>query len=113
MPQEEVLDDNGPGLIIPSDPVTETDESSITEEIKVAKTRIYDDAVDKNVAAVVIYANDDKFYYDADYTVEVPEDDMLNLFFKGVVVVTGTDEYAKPVGFAEGTFVFFEAGGEG
>ena len=59
--------------------------------------RIYQDAVDKNVAKVVVYANESKaLFYDAAFTEEkaVPADDCLNLFFKGVVALFDGSYYA-------------------
>lgn len=48
--------------------------------------RIYNDASDKNVAKVIVYASEsNKIYYDAEHKNEVPAADCLNLFLKGVV----------------------------
>ena len=48
--------------------------------------RIFQDAVDKNVATVVIYADASKdLFYDEAGTAAVPATDCLNLFAKGVV----------------------------
>lgn len=61
------------------------------------KTFIYDDAKDKNVAVTVVYANEtNELFYDAECTVEVPAEDGLDLFVKGVVALK-SDEYYKPV----------------
>lgn len=54
------------------------------------KDRIFQDAEDKNVAQVVLYANESKaLFYDAEFTETkaVPADDCLNLFYKGVVAL--------------------------
>lgn len=54
------------------------------------KDRVYQDAEDKNVATVVIYANESKaLFYDSAFTEAkaVPAADCLNLFFKGVVAL--------------------------
>ncbi len=55
-----------------------------------AKVRVFNDACDKNVAKVVIFKNETKYYYDEAFKNEVPAADMLNLFFKGMVVKDGT-----------------------
>lgn len=48
--------------------------------------RIYNDAKDKNVAAVLVYANSEKaLFYDAEFTDAVDADDCLELFSKGVI----------------------------
>lgn len=58
--------------------------------------RVYQDAIDKNVATVVIFSNNGSYYYDEAKTKEVPAKDMLNLFMKGVVAFDGTT-YTKAV----------------
>ena len=70
------------------------------------KTRIFNDACDKNVAAIVIYKNSNKFYYDAEFENEIPADDMLNLFFKGVVLKDGTT-YKNAVSCTEAGVISF------
>lgn len=48
--------------------------------------RIYNDAEDKNVATIIVYANETgNLFYDKTFTKEVPTTDMVNLFLKGVV----------------------------
>jgi hypothetical protein len=72
--------------------------------------RIYQDACDKNVAAVVVYLNseDSKLYYDADFTaeMEVPAEDLKNLFVKGVLCDDGTNLLAAQSYSEEGGIVF-------
>lgn len=61
------------------------------------KDRVYQDAEDKNVATVVVYANESKaLFYDEEFTEEkaVPADACLNLFFKGVVALFDGTYYA-------------------
>lgn len=70
--------------------------------------KIFNRAEDKNVAARVVYQNDDTLYYDADFTEEVPEDDMKNLFVKGVLLADG-DNYYAAIKFEDGVIVFAEA----
>ena len=44
------------------------------------------DANDKNISVYVIYADTEKdLYYDSGFENEVPAEDCLNLFIKGVV----------------------------
>lgn len=68
--------------------------------------RIYDDACDKNVAAVVVYINSGSYYYDAAFTKAVPATDMLNLFLKGVVF-KNNDTYVKAIACTEAGVVSF------
>lgn len=69
--------------------------------------RIYNDAADKNVATVVIYANESKaLFYDAECTVAVPATDMLNLFLKGVVAVLDGTYYAAVTCTSDGVIDF-------
>lgn len=57
-------------------------------------TKIYDDACDKNVAAVVVYANEsNELFFDEECTNAVPAEECLNLFVKGVVAVKGDSYY--------------------
>ena len=70
------------------------------------KKRFYDDACDKNVAAVVVYVNGSSYYYDAAFKEEVPATDMLNLFIKGVVFKSG-DTYLKAISCSEAGVVAF------
>lgn len=56
--------------------------------------RIFNDAKDKNVACVTIYADSsNKLYYDESHTIGVPASDCVNLFVKGVVAMKGTTLY--------------------
>ena len=55
--------------------------------------KIYIDAKDKYVAAVVVYAdNSNNLFYDAG-SVPVPAKDCLELFVKGVICKKGTNVY--------------------
>lgn len=59
--------------------------------------RFYQDAVDKNVAVVKVYADSNKaLFYDATFTESkaVPAEDCLNLFVKGVVALYDGSWYA-------------------
>lgn len=71
---------------------------------------IYDDAKDKNVATVVIYADDsDDLYYDATTQTEdtaVPDTALFDLFIKGVVCVKD-DVYYKALSYDESTGINF------
>lgn len=56
--------------------------------------KIYDDAKDKNVATVVLYADANKdLYYDVNGTEAVKAADCLELFIKGVVCIYDGDYY--------------------
>lgn len=58
-------------------------------------TRVYDDAIDKNVAKVVVFANSGKaLFYDAEFTQPVEATECLNLFMKGVVALYNGTYYA-------------------
>lgn len=76
--------------------------------------RFYQDAVDKNVAAVKVYANESKaLFYDAEFTEAkaVPAEDCLNLFVKGVVALYDGTWYAAKSCTEEGVIDFgFPAG---
>lgn len=63
--------------------------------------RIYNQAKDKNVAAVIIYAkgSDGKAYVDAAGTVQFKTSELQDAFFKGAVIHYGTDLYYVPTGY--------------
>ena len=67
-----------------------------------AKTRIYMDADDKNVAALVIFANSGSYFYDKTFTEAVETKDYVHLFANGVVIATVADgvvtAYTRPIG---------------
>lgn len=65
-----------------------------------AKERIWNDAEDKNVAAVIVYINDGSLFYDAAHTVEVEDEDLKNLFFKGAVA-NDDGVFKKAVAYSE------------
>lgn len=71
-------------------------------------TKIFQRAEDKNVAVRIVYENDGTLYYDTDFTQEVAEADMKNLFVKGVMLSSGDDLFAA-VKFEDGLIVFAEA----
>lgn len=63
--------------------------------------RIYDQAKDKNVAALLIYAKetaDNKAYVDEACTVQFKTSDLKDAFIKRAVVKVG-DDYFAPVSF--------------
>lgn len=63
--------------------------------------RIYNDAKDKNVAAVIIYAkgSDGKAYKDAAGTIQCKTSELEEAFFKRTLIHYGTDMYYVPTGF--------------
>lgn len=74
------------------------------------KERFYQDAADKNVAALVIYAQQSGYSYDADGEDVVAEADYLHLFANGCLIATvagNAVSYARPTGFANGNFVVY------
>lgn len=59
--------------------------------------KIYESADDLHVRACIVFAdNSNKIYYDEDHTAsnEVPADDCLNLFMKGVIAKKGDKYFA-------------------
>lgn len=61
--------------------------------------RIFKDASDKNVAAIVVYANSSKkLFYDAAFKNAVPADDCVNLFQKGVICKDASGNFHTAVG---------------
>ncbi len=69
------------------------------------KEKVFNDAKDKNVAAPIVYKNGAALYYDENFTNEVPFEDLLDLFLKGVVLKKG-DTYAAAMGFDGVEIVF-------
>lgn len=63
--------------------------------------RIYDQAKDKNVAALVIYGkgSDGKAYADAEGTVQLKTSELQDAFLKRAVIKIGT-AYFIPTGFS-------------
>lgn len=69
--------------------------------------RIFQDAKDKNVAAVLIYADANKdLYYDVAGTNAVSADDCLELFSKGVFCLYSGTYYAAKSCTDEGVIDF-------
>lgn len=77
--------------------------------------RIFNDAKDKNVAAVMIYgkSGDTKAYTDADCTKQFKTSELGDAFYKRSLVKIGTD-YFVPIAFAVatgvGTLTYAKAG---
>lgn len=61
--------------------------------------KIFIDASDKYVAAVIVYgkASDSKLYVDAEYTTQAEEADVADAFIKNQLVVMDDDVALKPV----------------
>lgn len=69
--------------------------------------RIYDQAKDQNVAALVIYAKaiaDNKAYSDSKCTVQMKTSELKDAFIKRALVCVGTDYFA-PVSYTESSNV--------
>ena len=60
--------------------------------------KIFQDAKDKFVTAVVVYgkAADHKLYKESEFTNQVEEDVVLDAFLKGVLVVAAGTAYVRP-----------------
>lgn len=77
--------------------------------------KIYDQAKDKNVAAIVIYGKgtDGKAYVDAEGTTQFKTSELKDAFLKRVVVQIGSD-YFIPIAFSVasnvGTVTYAKAG---
>lgn len=65
--------------------------------------KIFQQAKDKNVAAVLIYekTSETKAYKDAAYTVQYTTSELKDAFLKGAVVVLAAGGYAKPINYSE------------
>lgn len=63
--------------------------------------KIYDDAKDKNVAAVIIYGKDTdgKAYVDAEGTTQFKTSELQDAFIKRALIKIG-DDYFVPTGFS-------------
>lgn len=61
--------------------------------------KIFIDAVDKNVAAMIVYgkASNSKLYLEADYTNQAPQADVEDAFTKNLLLVKVGDDFFKPV----------------
>ena len=63
--------------------------------------KIYDDAKDKNVAAVLVYkkTNQTKAYNDADLTIQYTTSELQDAFIKGAIIVLEDESMVKPIKF--------------
>ena len=70
-------------------------------------TKIYEDANEQHVRAIVIYkkANQTKAYVDAECTIQFTTSELKNAFIKGAVIKLGDAEFVKPVKYAESSSV--------
>ena len=70
-------------------------------------TKIYEDANEQHVRAIVIYkkANQTKAYVDAGCTIQFTTSELKNAFIKGAVIKLGDAEFVKPVKYAESSSV--------
>jgi len=69
--------------------------------------RIYDQAKDQNVAALVIYAKetaDNKAYADSECKVQMKTDELKDAFIKRALIKVG-EKYFMPVDYAEASKV--------
>jgi hypothetical protein len=65
--------------------------------------KIFQQAKDKNVAAVVIYekTSETKAYKDAAYTTQFTTSELKDAFLKGAVIALAAGGFATPVGYSE------------
>lgn len=77
------------------------------------KTEKYMDADDKNVAALIVYQNpsNNKYYYEATFTNEVPFT-AEELFFKDAVLGNANGAYVRASGIANGVIVWGSSSSE-
>ena len=81
--------------------------------------KIFDQAKDKNVAALIIYAKstaDNKAYVDANYTIQFKTSDLKDAFLKRALVCVGAGiDYFVPISYTEsghiGTVYYMKEGG--
>lgn len=61
--------------------------------------KVFIDAVDKFVAAVIVFgkSSDSKLYVDAEYTTQVEEAVVVDAFVKGTLLIMDGDTTLKPV----------------
>ena len=77
--------------------------------------KVYDDAKDKNIAAVIIYGKgtDGKAYVDAEGTTQLKTSELKEAFLKRAIIKIGED-YFVPTGFSVaskiGTVTYAKAG---
>lgn len=77
--------------------------------------KVYDDAKDKNIAAVIIYGkgSDGKAYVDAEGTTQLKTSELKEAFVKRALIKIG-DDYFIPTGFSVvskiGTVTYVKAG---
>ena len=70
-------------------------------------TKIYEDANDQHVRAIVVYkkAAQTKAYADADCTVQMTTAELKNAFIKGALIKLDTGDFVKPVKYAESSSI--------
>ena len=69
--------------------------------------KIYQDANEKNVAAVIIYKKSaqTKAYADADCTVQLTTAELKNAFIKGAVIKLEDGAFVKPIKYDESSSI--------
>lgn len=70
-------------------------------------TKIYEDANEQHVRAILIYkkTSETKAYVDAAFTTQYTTSDLKNAFIKGAVIVLEDGSLVKPVKYAESSSV--------
>lgn len=64
-------------------------------------TTIYEDFGEREVQAVVLYANASKLYVDSKHTTEVSHDEALDLCMKGYLRILDTETYYSVASFGD------------
>ena len=66
-------------------------------------SKIFDDAVDKNVAVQLVYAkaSGNALTHDAAGKEKVYTDELKDMYLKGMVVLVNSADYMKPVSYSE------------
>lgn len=65
--------------------------------------KMYNDAVDKNVAYQLVYAkaSGNALSHDADDKEKVYTDELKDMYLKGMVILVNNTDYMKPVSYSE------------
>lgn len=68
--------------------------------------KIYEHSKDVHVAAVIVYANGGKAYYDEAHTKPVTPAELKDLFIKNVLVVDAEDALYRAIGYTAAGAVY-------
>lgn len=62
---------------------------------------VFDDAGEREIRSVILYANTSKLYVDEDHTQEVDHDVALDFCMKQEVLIYDTEKYYRPTSFSD------------